>query len=225
MKYIKNFGKIVRLAISERIIDFNPLDKFKVTYKPVKRQVLTQDEIKLLINMEIEDNRLDKVRDLFLFCIYTGLAFVDLSKLKMKDIVKGNDGTKWIKSTRCKSHIEFMIPLLSIPLSIIEKYNDYPRRSNDGSVLPSMSNQKYNTYLKELAFLTGIKKNLTSHIGRHTFATTVTLNEGVPLEIVSKMLGHSNTRTTQVYAKVLEKGIQAGMQKLLDRDNETAMAV
>ncbi|MDA3929008.1 MAG: site-specific integrase [Prolixibacteraceae bacterium] len=218
MKYIKNFDKIMRLAISEQIITFNPMDKFKVTYKTVHREVLSNEEIKLLVNLEVKDERLDRVRDLLLFCIYTGLAFIDLSKLKMNNIVKGKEGTRWIKSTRCKSDIAFMIPLLSIPSKIIEKYKDYPKRSIDGTVLPNLTNQKYNSYLKELALRTGINKNLTSHIGRHTFATTITLNEGVPLEVVSKMLGHSNTRTTQLYAKVLEKGIQDGMRKLMDDD-------
>lgn len=215
MKYIKNFGKIIRLAISEEIIHHNPLDKFKVTFKQVNREVLTHEEIKRLNDLKITDQRLDRVRDLFLFCIYTGLAFIDMKGLRMKDIIQDSDGTKWIKGTRTKTEISFMIPLMDVPLKLIDKHSNDPRREKDGIVIPALTNQKYNAYLKELAVMARINKNLTSHIARHTFATTITLNEGVPLEVVSKMLGHSNTRTTQLYAKVHQKAIKDSMKKFM----------
>lgn len=215
MKYIKNLGKVIRLAIAEGYISINPFDKFKLTYKIVKRDILTIEEVNKLVKMKIPEERLDRVRDLFVFCIYTGLAFVDVSNLKMEHLVETKDGTTWIKNSRYKTSVSFLIPVLPVPLRLIKKYDDFDKRNIDGSVMPTLSNQKYNSYLKELAIRAKINKNLTSHLARHTFATTITLNEGVPLEVVSKMLGHSDTRTTQIYAKIQEKAILNGMKNLL----------
>ncbi|MFB6343072.1 site-specific integrase [Saccharicrinis sp. FJH62] len=186
MKYIKNMGKVIRLAFAEGHISKNPFDKFKLTYKPVLREALNQDEINKITVVKLTEKRLDQVRDLFLFCIYTGLAFVDLKKLRMEHIVKGQGDTLWIKNSRLKTQISFMVPLLPLPLKLIEKYSDHPLRKTEGIVIPTPSNQNYNSYLKELAIRAKIKKNLTTHLARHTFATTITLEQGVPLEVVLK---------------------------------------
>jgi site-specific recombinase XerD len=216
MKYIKNLGKVIRLGLAEGYMTKNPFDKFKLTYKTVQRDILTIEEVEKLVKMKIPEERLDRVRDLFVFCIYTGLAFVDVSNLKMEHLVKTNEGTTWIKNSRCKTSVSFLIPLLAIPERLVNKYDNFIKRNVDGSVMPTLSNQKYNSYLKELAIRANISKNLTSHLARHTFATTITLNEGVPLEVVSKMLGHSDTKTTQIYAKIHEKAILNGMKNLMD---------
>jgi site-specific recombinase XerD len=217
MKYIKNLGKVIRLGLAEGYMSKNPFDKFKLTYKTVQRDILTIEEVDKLVKLKIPEERLDRVRDLFVFCIYTGLAFVDVTNLKMEHLVKTNEGTTWIKNSRYKTSVAFLIPLLAIPVRLIKKYEGFFKRDIDGSVMPTLSNQKYNSYLKELAIRAKISKNLTSHLARHTFATTITLNEGVPLEVVSKMLGHSDTKTTQIYAKIQEKAIMNGMKKLMDK--------
>lgn len=215
MKYIKNLGKVIRIAIAEGYLNQNPFDKFKLTYEQVSREILTQPEIDKMVNLEIEEDRLDRIRDMFFFCTSTGIAFIDVQKLEMKHIYEDKTGMPWIKNKRFKTSIEFMVPVLDITKKIIEKYTNHPQRLNKGFVIPQISNQNYNAYLKELALLCKIKKNLTSHIARHTFATTITLENGVPLEIVSKMLGHTNIKTTQIYAKVQEKAILNGMRNLL----------
>ncbi len=217
MKYIKNLGKIIRLAIGEGYLTKDPFDRFKLTYEQVDREILSQEEIDNMAQLSIPEARLDRVRDMFIFCVYTGIAFADVCNLRMQHIFKDHEGTQWIKNKRIKTKVEFMIPVLDIPKKIIEKYNDHPQRQSLGYVIPKISNQNYNTYLKELAIRCKIDKNLTSHIARHTFATTVTLANGVPLEIVSKMLGHTDVKTTQIYAKVHEKAIINGMKKLLHR--------
>jgi len=215
MKYIKNLGKIIRLAIAEGYMTANPFDKFKLTYDPVHRVILTQDEVNNMVKLKIPEARLDRVRDMFVFCTYTGIAFIDAQKLKKEHIYKDNEGTKWIKNTRIKTNTEFMVPILKVPKKIIKKYKNHPDRQEKGLVIPKISNQNYNAYLKELALRCNISKNLTSHIARHTFATTIMLENSVPIETVSKMLGHSSIKTTQIYAKVHEKAIKSGINNLL----------
>ena len=225
MKYIKNLGKVIRMGLAEGYMTKNPFDKFKLTYKTVQRDILTIEEVEKLVKLKIKEERLDRVRDLFVFCIYTGLAFVDVTNLKMEHLVKTKQGTTWIKNSRCKTSVSFLIPLLPIPQCLVKKYDSFIKRKIDGSVLPTLSNQKYNSYLKELAIRAKITKNLTSHLARHTFATTITLNEGVPLEVVSKMLGHSDTKTTQIYAKIQEKAILNGMKNLMGIEDKTKKEV
>ena len=217
MKYIKNLGKIIRLAYAEGYIRLNPFGKFKLSYEPVTREILTQKEVNHLVKMEIEEDRLDRVRDLFVFCIYTGVAFCDVHTLKINNIVKDNAGDKWIKNKRHKTNVDYLVPIMKVPRKIIKKYKNHPQRVKKGLVIPQISNQNYNAYLKELAIRCKIEKNLTSHIARHTFATTITLENGVPLEVVSKMLGHTSLKTTQIYAKVHEKVIKHGMKSLLEK--------
>lgn len=216
MKYIVNFGKAIRIAYSEGYMDRNPLDQFKITLEKTKRDVLSETEIEQIQELDLH-GRLEKVRDCFVFSIYSGLPFIDLEELTMDDIEKDKNGKLWIVKSRHKTDIDFIIPVLPETKALIEKYDDHPLRQKKGVVLPVLSNQKYNAYLKEIADLAGINKHLTTHLARHTFATTVTLNNGIPLEIVSKMLGHSSVKTTQIYAKVQQKAIEMSMGELMNK--------
>jgi len=160
---------------------------------------------------------LAQVRDVFVFCCYTGLAYADVAKLTQEQISRGLDGKHWIFTDRTKTKTTSNVPLLSPALVILDRYKDHPQVVNKGRLLPVLTNQKMNAYLKEIADLCGITKNLTTHLARHTFATTVTLTNGVPLETVSSMLGHKNIRTTQIYAKVVQTKVSADMGKLEDK--------
>jgi site-specific recombinase XerD len=159
------------------------------------------------------------VRDLFLFSCYTGLAYADVKKLKRTEIATGEDNEKWIFTRRKKTETRSNIPLLPPALSIIKKYESDPLLINREVLLPVPSNQKMNEYLKEIAVLCGISKNMTSHIARHTFATTVTLTNGVPIETVGKMLGHLNPKTTQHYARINNKKVSNDMMQLREKLN------
>lgn len=155
--------------------------------------------------------RLDQVRDIFIFCCFTGLAYADVKKLNRGDISVGTDGEEWVKTKRSKTDTRSNIPILPIAKVIVEKYKNNELLKEKDLVLPVLSNQKMNAYIKEIATLAGIAKNLTFHLARHTFATTVTLTNGVPIESVSKMLGHTNLKTTQHYAKILDMKVSKDM--------------
>jgi len=213
----KNIGtlkRIVRLAVDHGYLEKNPFSAYKCPYKDPERNILFQDEIDKLLNKKLDSERLAVVRDMYIFSCYTGLSFADLSILKPSDISRGIDGEKWIIIHRKKTKERSPVPLLPIPLQIIEKYKNDPKCINKGVLLPMISNQHSNGYLKEIADLCGIQKVLTFHTARHTFATTVTLTNGVPIETVSKMLGHSSIRTTQIYSKVVDVKISEEMQTL-----------
>jgi integrase len=216
MKYIKNLGKVIRLAVGEGYLSLNPFDKFKLSFETVTRVFLTQEEVDKIIDLDIKLKRLDRVRDLFVFCIHTGVSFCDVIDLRMDHINEDKQGTKWIKNKRIKTSVEYMVPVLPIVQKIMDKYTDHPERQEKDCVIPEISNQNYNGYLKEVAEKCNINKNISSHTARHTFATTITLNNDVPLEVVSKMLGHTDTKTTQIYAKMQEKAIKSGMSNLLN---------
>jgi len=192
----------------------NPFDQFKCTSHKVNREILTIEELAILTDKEFNISRLNEIRDIFLFCCFTGYAFVDVEKLTKADVSTGIDGEKWIFTKRHKTGTVSNVPLLPQAQIILEKYasNEYCQYS--GKLLPVKSNQKMNAYLKEVADLCDIRKNLTMHIARHTFATTVTLSNGVPIETVSKMLGHTKLATTQIYAQVLENKVSDDMKKL-----------
>lgn len=151
------------------------------------------------------------MRDIFIFCCYTGLAYVDVLQLTRSEIATGIDGEKWIYTSRQKTDTSTRIPLLPPALEILERYKDHPQCIHEERLLPVLSNQKMNSYLKEIADQCGITKKMTMHTARHTFATTVTLTNGVPIETVSKMLGHRNLKTTQHYAKILDKKVSEDM--------------
>ncbi|WP_350293528.1 site-specific integrase [uncultured Croceitalea sp.] len=217
LKYINNFKKIVRLGVANGWIARDPFYNFKAKFKWIDREFLSNDELESLINLEIRWPRIDIVRDMFVFCCYTGLAYIDVQKLNQDNLVKNIDGNLWIEAKRTKTNAKFSIPLLPTALGIIEKYKGHPKVINGECILPVLSNQKSNAYLKEIADLCGIKKNLTTHLARHTFATSVTLSNGVPIETVGKMLGHKNLRTTQHYAKIINKKVSDDMAVLKDK--------
>ncbi|MBE8712698.1 recombinase [Sphingobacterium sp. KB22] len=214
VKNIKNLGKIIQICLSSGWIDRNPLLGYKGKSKTVNRHYLTKEEVCKITDKQFASERLRQIRDVFLFCCYTGLAYIDVFQLKTENINTGPDGERWIFTYRQKTKIRTAIPLLPAATDIIERYSDHPICVNKNSLLPVPSNQKMNEYLKEIAVLCDIDKKLTSHIARHTFATTVTLANGVPIESVSKMLGHMNIKTTQHYAKVLDIKIGEDMAVL-----------
>lgn len=216
-KTIKQLKKIMRICVDMEWIDSNPIARFKCTYKNPERVVLTQEEIDIMLNTNFMVKRLEEIRDVFIFCCYTGFAYADVYKLKTKDLVIGIDGEHWLTIFRQKTGERESVPLLPIAFDIVQKYKEHAGCKKHGKLLPVMSNQIYNNYLKEVAALCGIDKTLTSHIARHTFATTVTLSNGVPIETVSKMLGHTRLVTTQIYAKVLDHKISNDMKALKEK--------
>jgi site-specific recombinase XerD len=213
-KYIKNFGKIIRICLANGWIERNPFINYKSKIIEVERVFLSIEEIEILLNKEFAMERLNQVKDIFLFSCFTGLAYADVKKLSPRNIGLGIDGERWIFINRTKTDTRSNIPILPIAATILEKYRNHPQVVMKGKLLPVLSNQKMNAYLKEIADLCGFNKELTFHIARHTFATTVTLSNGVPIESVSKMLGHKNLKTTQHYAKILDLKVSNDMQVL-----------
>ena len=217
VKYIRNFGKIIRICIANRWLTYDPFLNYKNKIKTVDRVYLTTEELQEMADKDMATDRLTQVRDIFLFCCFTGLAYADVKKLHKWDIVTGIDGEKWIAIKRQKTDTPSRIPLLPTAITLIQRYPDHPQCESSGRVLPVLSNQKMNSYLKEIADVCSINKPITFHIARHTFATTVTLLNGVPIESVSKMLGHTNIQTTQHYAKILDIKVGADMALLKKR--------
>ncbi|WP_310555693.1 site-specific integrase [Flavobacterium sp.] len=217
VKYIKNFSKIIKLCLANDWLDKNPFANYKSKVKEVERVYLSEEEIQNIIKKDFKTERLSLVRDIFLFSCFTGLAYIDVKNLTKSHISIGIDGEKWIFTHRQKTETASKIPILPVTQMIIDKYADHPKSNNEDRLLPILTNQKMNAYLKEIAGVCEIEKELTFHIARHTFATTVTLTNGVPIESVSKMLGHKNLRTTQHYAKVLDKKVSEDMKILRDK--------
>jgi len=217
VKYIKNLKKIVHLCMANNWLDRNPFGKYKAKIKEVVRDFLSIEELEAIQNKKFVSLRLDQVRDVFLFSCFTGLAYADVNKLGRNDINTGIDNNKWIFTTRQKTDTASRIPILPVAMEILSKYKDHPECVNEGKLLPVLTNQKMNAYLKEIADVCGIEKELTFHIARHTFATTVTLANGVSIESVSKMLGHKNIRTTQHYAKILDSQVSRDMDLLRNK--------
>jgi site-specific recombinase XerD len=213
-KYIKNLKKIMNMSVGLDWISHNPFNQFKCSYTSPEREILNQDELNIIMAKQFSVERMNEVRDVFIFCCYTGFAYTDVYQFEQDAVTIGLDSEYWLSTNRQKTGTKESVPLLPVALEIIEKYreNEYCIKYN--KLLPVNSNQRYNAYLKELADLCGIKKHLTSHIARHTFATTVTLANGVPIETVSSMLGHNSIRTTQIYAKVVEHKVSEDMKQL-----------
>ena len=216
-KYIKHLRKIINLCLAHGWISSNPFKFYKTNAKPKEKSYLNRDELTRIENKNLEITRLQHVRDIFVFCCYTGLSYADVSKLTRQNIEVGIDNRFWIKIRRQKTNTMSSIPILPKALEILESYRDYPPCQSNDLMLPILSNQKMNSYLKEIADLCGVTKELTFHIARHTFATTVTLSNGVPIETVSKMLGHLDIRTTQHYAKLLDNRISKDMECLITK--------
>jgi site-specific recombinase XerD len=213
IKYIKNFKKIIRIALANGWMKVDPFSNISYHLDEVDLAYLTDEELKKLMNKTFDIERLQQVKDVYVFCCFTGLAFVDVMNLKYTDIEDKN-GKLWIKKKRQKTKNWCNIPLLEPALLLMDKYSEHPRCIANGRVLPVITNQKMNAYLKEIADLTGIKKSLSTHTARHTFATTVTLANQVSMEVVSKMLGHSGINMTKKYARVVDDLINRDMQKL-----------
>ncbi len=214
LKYVNNFKKIIRIALANQWMDRDPFYNYKVQFETVEREFLNEEEVQKLVEKDLHLDRLKLVRDMFVFSCYTGLAYSDVKKLSSADITKGIDGGKWIRIKRTKTKSLSSIPLLPVAEEIIERYQDHPEVQKGNCILPVLSNQKSNAFLKEIAMMCGIKKPLTTHLARHTFATTITLTNGVPIESVSKMLGHKDLRTTQHYAKIVDRKISDDMKAL-----------
>ncbi len=217
VKYIKNFNKIIKICLANHWMDKNPFANYKSKVKEVDRVYLSEEEIQEIINKDFGTDRLSLVRDIFLFSCFTGLAYIDVKNLTKSHVSIGIDGEKWIFTHRQKTESASKIPILPVTQMIIDKYENHPQALNQDRLLPILGNQKMNAYLKEIAAVCNINKELTFHIARHTFATTVTLTNGVSIESVSKMLGHKNLRTTQHYAKVLDKKVSEDMKILKDK--------
>jgi site-specific recombinase XerD len=214
MKHIQRLRKMVTLAYKMEWIDKDPFIKFKPTYIKNEREFLREDELQTIIEKEFKIERLALVKDLFIFSCYTGLSYIDVMNLIEDNIAIGIDGNRWLITNRQKTHNKVKIPLLPIAEELIIKYQGHIKTKKTKTLFPNISNQKLNAYLKEIADLSGIRKNLTFHIARHTFATTITLSNGVPIETVSKLLGHSKIATTQIYAKVIERKVSEDMNLL-----------
>ncbi len=216
-KYLKNLQKVIRQCVVNEWLIRDPFLGYKLKLKKSERGFLTKTEIQSIQEKHFDIDRLEQVKDIFLFSCYTGLSYIDIFNLTTDNISIGMDGKKWIFTHRQKTETASRIPLLPMALDIIAKYSDNPMVINTGRLLPIPSNQKVNAYLKEIADCCGIKKLLTFHMARHTFATTITLNNGVPLESVSKMMGHTKIQTTQIYAKILDEKVSQDMDQLMSK--------
>ncbi|CAH8294206.1 site-specific recombinase XerD [Mariniflexile fucanivorans] len=218
MKHIERLRKLVNLAFKLGWIDRDPFVNFKAQFIKTERCFLSPEELRSLEKKQFSIERLQLVKDLFVFSCYTSLSYIDVINLSEDNINIGIDGKLWIHYKREKTTKVIRIPLLPKALGVIETYKGKQKnKSQENALFPNISNQKLNAYLKEIADLCGIKKNLTFHIARHTFATTVMLSNGVPIETVSKLLGHAKLSTTQVYARVVEAKISEDIQNLLIR--------
>jgi site-specific recombinase XerD len=211
---IKKLKKIIRLCLANKWIESDPFFNYKMHIKQTHRVYLHQSELDILISKDFSLQRLQQVKDIFLFSCFTGLSYSDVMKLTIKDLSPGIDGDTWIFVRRTKTDTDARIPLLPSARNILAKYEHHPSLSVNKKLLPQLSNQRLNSYLKEIADACGFNKELTFHCARHTFATTITLNNGVPIETVGKMLGHTNLRTTQQYARILDRKVSDDMQAL-----------
>ena len=223
VRYMKCFKKFTNMALAKEWMRKNPFYGYKMEQDETDPVFLTYDELQAVMKKKFTIPRLELVRDIFVFACFTGLAFSDVATLSGENLVQDNLGDWWIRKGRVKlehrrkaSSIS-NIPLLPVPLAILEKYREHPICVKKGCCLPVMCNQKMNSYLKEIADFCGIKKNLTTHVARHTFGTTVTLANNVPLQDVSVMLGHASTRMTQHYARVMNSSLKEAMNNVKER--------
>jgi site-specific recombinase XerD len=216
IKYLVNLGKIIRIALNNGWIVEDPFKNTKFSFNDVDKPYLTADELAKISKKEFSISRLEKIRDVFLFCCYTGLAFSDVKSLSEGDISIENNGSRIIRKQRQKTKQLCIIPMIPASEKILEKYKNDSECKKEGTLLPVPSNQRMNGYLKEIADLCGIKKTLTCHVARHTFATTVTLGNQMSMENVSKMLGHSSIAMTKRYARILAKSVVNDMEKIKD---------
>ncbi len=223
MKYVRMTKKIMNDAVRKNWLDKNPFQAFKCKFRWPEKEVITWDELNILMERDFAMERLQLVKDYFVFSYFTGLAYIDVVNLKPSSITVGLDGNPWLMFNRQKTGIIVRVPLLDQVLPIIQKYKSHPSALHRNKMFPGISNQKMNSYLKEIGDICGIRKSLTFHLARHTFATTVTLSNGVPIESVSKMLGHAKIATTQIYAKVVEKKLSEDVGMLRQKINKISV--
>lgn len=214
IRYMKCLKKITNLARANDWMAKDPFLGIRFHEKEVVREFLTMDELQTIYRKEFPLERLTLVRDVFIFAAFTGMAFIDVQQLAPEHIVRDNNGNLWIRKPRQKTKNMCNIPLLDIPQEILRKYADHPTCRKKGVLLPVPCNQKMNSYLKEIADICMIRKNLTTHCARHSYATSVCLANGVSLENVAKMLGHANIKMTQHYARVLDSSILRDMMQV-----------
>jgi integrase len=210
VKHLRCLMRVVNVAVANRHLTFDPFLNFKAQREICERVFLTEEELRTLINKDFQIKRLERVRDLFVFCCFTGLSYSDVKTLAPEHFETDSNGRTWIKKKRVKTGVLFRVPLLPIPKLILEKYK------GGDKLLPVVDLSSTDAYLKEIAELCGINKNISSHTARFTFATTVTITNRISLEVVSKMMGHTNTRMTSHYAKIIDKYIGEEMDKLND---------
>lgn len=225
MKHMERLKKMTTIAFKLDCIKKDPFAFFRANFNRYDRPYLKIEELKLMESLSLKDIGLGYVRDVFVFACYTGLSYIDAKQLKPEHVVLGMDGDDWIFTRREKSETFVKIPLLEKAKAILNKYADKLYGKNEDLLLPVYSNQKCNKYLKVLASKCGIDKNLSFHCARHTFATSVTLANGVPIETVSKLLGHKKLSTTQIYARVLEKKISEDISDLKTKLKSTERKV
>lgn len=217
IKYLQNVKRIFTIAKKNGWLGKDPFEGKKLTLKETDRPFLDEDELSRIIKKEFGHNRLEQVRDMFLLSCFTGLAYIDLKNLKRSQLQKDSNSSWWIRTRRQKTKTGSTIPVLPQAWEIIKKHCNLDNLSSEDRLLNVISNQKMNAYLHEIEALCGIEKNLTFHVARHTFATTVTLMNGVSMESVSKMLGHKNLTTTQHYARIVDKKIEEDMSNLSEK--------
>ena len=220
VKNIQRLRKIINLSVKLEWIDRDPFSSYQSKFTKTERRYLSQSDLDQLINKHLPIPRLCFIRDLFVFSCYTGLAYIDAITLTADNILKGIDGENWIVTSRKKNDNPVKIPILPKAQEMIDKYVDDPRSLHNETIFPSISNQKVNAYLKEIAVLCDISQRLTFHGARHTFATTVALSNGLPIETLSKILGHSKITTTQIYAKVIQHKVSTDMKALKNNLSE-----
>ena len=214
VRYMKCFKKFTNMALAKEWMRKNPFYGYKMEQDETDPVFLTYDELQAVMKKKFTIPRLELVRDIFVFACFTGLSFIDIKQLTAEHIVKDREGNFWIRKARQKTKNMCNIPLLDIPLAIIEKYKDNPKCQKQKVLLPVPCNQKMNSYLKEISDLCGIHKEISTHTARRSYATSVCLANGVSIENVAKMLGHSNINMTKRYARVLDQSILNDMQKV-----------
>ena len=223
-KLMRIFKRITTMCFKNGQMPKDPFCDHKLKKVKKDRGYLTKSELESIIDYKPDNKRLEKVRDIFLFCCFTGFDYSTTAALTEKNLVTDDEGCQWIETHRIKTRTASKVKLLDIPLSIIRKYK---LKRNGDFLLPVMSNAKYNLYLKEMAAACDIEKRVTSHLARHTFATTVTLTyaNGVSIESISKMLGHTKLSTTQIYARIIDKTISDEMDRLALKLNHTRFSL
>src|SRR5690606_22500911 len=214
MKHLERLKKLANMAVTMDWLEKDPFSKYRLHLDKVERGHLSKEELAVLEKKNFSIVRLQSVLDMLLFSCYTGLAYVDISKLSREHICKGIDGKDCLMTKREKTNTLVKVPLLPQAVQLISKYKNHPAAVANETLFPVITNQRMNGYLKEIADLCKIKKNLTSHLARHTFATTVTLSNGVPIESVSKMRGHTSTITIQIYDKRVEQILSVDVRNL-----------